>query len=122
MTEVNMRDIFYVLLTVVSPVVLRCIAQLVSAKVESTRYADAVCAVWAAVEYVNQTFVDSLKAAGKFDEEAKMAAFVLAKDAALLSLSASAQKWLARGFADVDEWFTIQIESAVKGAKEAKRA
>ena len=122
MTNVTINDIFYALLTVAVPVALRYVAQLISARVADSHYAEAVNAVLAAVEYVNQTFVDSLKASGSFDTEAQLAAFERAKEAALLSLSAGAQEWLEGAVLDVDAWLSIQIESAVKGLKSAKEA
>jgi len=119
MDNLTINDVFYALLTVAVPVALRYIIQLISAKVAGSHYAEAVDAVLAAVEYVNQTFVDSLKASGSFDTDAKLDAFEKAKNAALLSLSAGTQKWLEKNYADLDAWLAVQIESAVKGAKAA---
>ena len=117
MENITINDILYVILTAAVPLVLRYIFQLVSAKVADTEYEKAVSAVFAAVEYVNQTFVDSLKQSGSFDEEAQKHAFQMAKDAALTSMEASTKKWLTRSFNDLDAWLTVQIESSVKGAK-----
>ena len=117
MNNVTINDIFYVLLTVALPITLRYVFQLISAKVADSKYSQTVNAILAAVEYVNQTFVDSLKASGSFDEEAQRKAFEMAKEAALASLSAGTYKWLERSFVDLDAWLTVQIESAVKAVK-----
>lgn len=117
MGNITINDILYVILTAAVPLVLRYIYQLVSAKVADTEYEKAVIAVFSAVEYVNQTFVDSLKQSGSFDQEAQQHAFNMAKEAALTSMEASTKKWLEKSFMDLDAWMTVQIESAVKGAK-----
>ena len=119
MNDVTMNDIFYVLLTVALPITLRYVFQLISAKVADSKCSEGVDAVLAAVEFVNQTFVDSLKASGAFDAEAQRRAFEMAKDAALASLSAGTYKWLEKSFIDLDAWLTVQIESAVKAVKVA---
>ena len=117
MENITINDILYVILTAAVPLVLRYIYQIVSAKVADTEYEKAVSAVFAAVEYVNQTFVDSLKQSGSFDQEAQKHAFNMAKEAALTSMEAATKKWLEKSFMDLDAWMTVQIESAVKGAK-----
>ena len=117
MENITINDILYVILTAAVPLVLRYIYQLVSAKVADTEYEKAVDAVFSAVEYVNQTFVDSLKQSGSFDAEAQKHAFLMAKDAALTSMESGTRRWLEKSFADIDAWMTVQIESAVKGAK-----
>ena len=115
--EITINDILYVLLTAAVPLILRYIYQLVSAKVGDSEYQRAVDAVFSAVEYVNQTFVGSLKESGCFDKEAQRVAFEKAKDAALLAMEASTRRWIEKSFEDIDGWLTVQIESAVKGAK-----
>lgn len=119
MENITINDILYMLLTVALPLVLRYAYQLVAAKLADTKYAEAVNDVWTAVSYVNQTFVDSLKASGSFDEEAAQAAFEKAKTAALDIMKDSTYEWLEKTYVDVDAWFTVQIESAVNSAKGA---
>lgn len=117
MENITINDILYVLITVALPLVLRYAYQLVSVKVAGTQYANAVNAVFSAVDYVNQTFVDSLKEAGNFDTAAQAVALRKAKDAALETMEAGTRKWLEKSYADLDSWLTVQIESAVKSAK-----
>ena len=113
----DFNDVLYVLLTVAVPVLFKYIHQLVSTLVEGSKYEEAVDTVLAAVDYVNQTFVDSLKQSGNFDRSAQLEAIERAKDAALFSLSASTTKWLEKTYIDLDGWLTIQIESAVRSQK-----
>ena len=117
MEHITINDILYVLITVALPLVLRYGYQLASAKRAESKYADAVESVYAAVAYVNQTFVDSLKASGSFDNEAAMQAFYMAKDAALECMKDSTYKWLEKTYEDLDTWLEVQIESAVKSSK-----
>ena len=117
MNTITINDILYVIITVAQPIVLRFVYQMVSAKVADTKYENAVNSVFCAVEYVNQTFVDSLKESGNFDEKAQELAFMKAKEAALETMEASTRKWLEKSFDDIDGWLTVQIESAVKSAK-----
>lgn len=117
MDNVTINDILYMLLTVAVPLLLRYVYQLVTAKVADTKYSRAVDAVYSAVEYVNQTFVDTLKASGSFDKESAVLAFEKARDAALETMETSTRKWLEKSFDDLDGWLAVQIESAVKGVK-----
>lgn len=117
MGTVTLNDIFYVVLTAAVPLVLRFIWQYCAAKYADSKYVDAINAGFSAVEYVNQTFVDALKSEGSFDENAKIKAFCNAKDAALDIMSKSTLNWLEKTHADVDEWLTVQIETAVKAVK-----
>lgn len=115
--EVTINDIFYVVLTAVVPVALKLLWQYVAAKVSNSKYADAVNCVFAAVDYTNQVFVDSLKQSGSFDAEAQEAAFFRAKETALDLMEASTIRWLENTFNDIDYWLNVQIEAAVKEVK-----
>ena len=115
--EITINDIFYVVLTLVAPMVLKILWQYVAAKVSNSHYAGAVNCVFAAVDYTNQVFVDSLKQSGSFDSEAQKAAFTKAKDVALELMEASTIKWMEKTFDSVDSWLEIQIEAAVKEVK-----
>lgn len=115
--ELTINDIFYAVLTVVLPLVLRYAYQLVSAKVAGSKYDKAVTAVADSVTYVTQTFVDALKEQGRFDEEAQSAAFRRAKDAALETMEAGVRSWLEKSVANLDEWLEVQIEAAVRKQK-----
>ena len=117
MNNVTINDILYLLLTAAIPLVLRYAYQLVAVKVAGTKYETAVSAVYTAVDFVNQTFVDGLKEAGTFDKNSAAIALEKAKTAALEMMEKSTRKWLEKSYADLDGWLTMQIESAVKGVK-----
>jgi hypothetical protein len=70
-----------------------------------------------AVTATNQTFVDSLKESGKFDEAAAKAAFEKSKDAILKILPQTTKDALTVLYGDVDTWLTAKIESTVKAQK-----
>ena len=114
---VTINDILYAVLTVMLPLLVRFAYQFVSAKLADSKYAKAVNAVYHSVEYVMQTFVDSLKTSGNFDKEAQAHAFEMAKEAALETMDAATRKWLEKSYTDLDAWLTVQIESAVKTSK-----
>ena len=113
----EMNNIFYALITVMLPLILKYVFQFISEKVAGSKYASAVNAVCDAVGYVNQTFVDSLKSSGNFDDEAKKLAFTKAKDAALDIMSTGTREWLEKSTTNLDAWLEVQIENAVKAKK-----
>ncbi len=61
----------------------------------------------------NQTYVESLKAQGKFDMEAQKTAFSLTKDAVMTILSAEAQIYLSTAVGDLNAYITKKIEAEV---------
>lgn len=113
----TINDILYALITVMIPLVLKYVFQLISVKVSDSKYASAVNSVFEAVGYVNQTFVDSLKQSGNFDDEAKKLALGKAKEAAISIMSVSTRKWLEKSIENLDSWLDVQIENAVKASK-----
>lgn len=68
----------------------------------------------------NQTYVEALKAAGKFDAEAQKTAFNMTKNAVMAILSDEAKKYLESAVGDLNEYITQQIEAAVNVNKPAK--
>lgn len=74
-------------------------------------------AVLQAVEYVSQTYVDSLKAQGKFDVEAQKEAFEKAKEAAVTILTQESLELLASITGDVETWLNTKIEQTVREKK-----
>lgn len=61
----------------------------------------------------NQTYVESLKAEGKFDVEAQKTAFNMTKNAVLTILGVEAQMYLSNIVGDLNEYIAQQIESTV---------
>lgn len=70
----------------------------------------------------NQTYVEALKAAGKFDAEAQKTAFNMTKNAVMAILSDEAKKYLENAVGDLNEYITQQIEAAVNVNKPTKTA
>ena len=68
----------------------------------------------------NQTYVEALKAAGKFDAEAQKTAFNMTKNAVMAILSEEAKKYLENAVGDLNEYITQQIEAAVNVNKPPK--
>lgn len=68
----------------------------------------------------NQTYVEALKAAGKFDAEAQKTAFNMTKNAVMTILSDEAKKYLESAVGDLNEYITQQIEAAVNVNKAPK--
>lgn len=71
----------------------------------------------ACVLATNQTYVETLKAQGKFDADAQKAAFEKTKSAVLTILSAEAQEYLSTAVGDLNAYIEQQIEAAVKANK-----
>lgn len=65
----------------------------------------------------NQTYVDSLKAQGKFDAEAQKVAFQKTFDNVLLLLTDEAKEYLAAVYGDLNNYLTTRIEAQVNLSK-----
>ena len=70
-----------------------------------------------AVISTTQTYVDSLKAQGKFDAEAQKIAFEKTKTTVLALLAEDAKSFIADMYGDVDLWLDTKIEQMVKETK-----
>lgn len=70
-----------------------------------------------AVSATSQTYVDALKAAGNFGEEAQRQALRMALAACLGSLSQSAKDFIEENFGDAEAYLTGRIEAEVKRQK-----
>lgn len=68
----------------------------------------------------NQTYVESLKARGKFDADAQKKAFELTSSAVMEILSADAQEYLSSAVGDLNAYITKKIEAEVNANKPAK--
>lgn len=65
----------------------------------------------------NQTYVDSLKAQGKFDMEAQKVAFQKTFDNVMALLSQEAKDYLTVAYGDLTNYLTTRIEAQVKISK-----
>lgn len=77
----------------------------------------AVEAILQAVQYTAQTYVDSLKAVGKFTKEAQLEAFNKAKTIAVSMISESAKQVITDAYGDFETWITTKIEQLVREDK-----
>lgn len=70
-----------------------------------------------AVDYMFQTYVDTLKKKGEFGPDAQKYAFEEAKKIALSLLTQEAKDLLQQLYTDVDLWLDTKIEQTVKQNK-----
>lgn len=61
----------------------------------------------------NQTYVESLKKSGSFDEEAQKEAFRRTYESVMNILTVEAKQYLANIYGDLDKYITSKIESEV---------
>ena len=73
--------------------------------------------ITACVIATNQTYVESLKAQGKFDKEAQEVAFNKTLEAVLTLLNDEVKDYLTTAFGDLNAYLNTQIEAAVNGTK-----
>lgn len=78
---------------------------------------EATDAVYTAVTYTTQTYVDSLKEQGTFDKEAQIIALNTALKKAQSLLAAETKELLESLYGDLDNWLTTKIEQTVKEQK-----
>ena len=78
---------------------------------------DALSDVMDAVLYVNQTFVDTMKAKNEFTPEAWEEAKQKAYQAALLTISEESKKVISEMYGSFDQWLQLKIEASVNMAK-----
>ena len=126
-----LNNILYIVLTVILPVVAKYVVNLIQAKIkESTVISEAtknqeiedlvegaLVNVMDAVLYVNQTYCDTLKSQGKFDEEAQKSAFNKAYQKALSLISEGAKSAITELHGSFDKWLETKIEASVNVAK-----
>lgn len=65
-----------------------------------------------------QTYVDSLKKLGQFDQNAQVEAFNKTKDAVMSMLNDELQDFIIDTFGDLNEYLNTQIEATVSCTKE----
>lgn len=125
----------YVMITVILPVIAKYIVDFTKAKIKESNFIeeavkneyvsslveDALSSVMDAVLYVNQTFVDTLKANGEFTQNAWTEAKQKAYQAALLTISEESKKAIDELYGSFDKWLQLKIESSVNTAKKQQR-
>ena len=109
-----LKDILFAVITAAVPVLtaylvvlIRKVGENAAANTENvkakTYIMEAAEAIAAAVAATNQTYVDALKNAGKFDAEAQKQAAQKALAACLQSISPAAQEFIERAYGDIKE-------------------
>ena len=123
-----LRDSFLAVITAAVPVLtayiiifIRKAGDNAAANAESvklkTYITEAAEAIAAAVAATNQTYVDSLKSAGKFDADAQREAAQKALEACLTSISPAAQSFIEAAYGDIREYLKTRIEAEVRKQK-----
>ena len=123
-----LKELFFAVITAAVPVLtayivvlIRKVGENAAANTENvkakTYIMEAAEAIAAAVAATNQTYVDALKNAGKFDAEAQKQAAQKALAACLQSISPAAQEFIERAYGDIREYLTTRIEAEVRKQK-----
>ena len=108
-------------LTAYTVVLVRKVGDNAAANAESTKaktyITEATEAIAAAVAATNQTYVDTLKNAGKFDGDAQKEAAEKALADCLASISPAAQRFIEAAYGDIRKYLTTRIEAEVRKQK-----
>lgn len=123
-----LKSIVYIVITGILPIIVPYIIKVLNAKVDeltaniesekAKRYIDIIVdAISIAVTSVNQTYVDSLKQAGKFDDESAFTAKKLAMEKARDLISADSKHFIELAYGDFDKYLENAIESYVRQSK-----
>lgn len=73
--------------------------------------------VTSVVKYVSQTYVDDLKAQGKFDASAQEEALKKAIETIQSQLDEQTKELLITAYGDLQTWIRVQIEATIKDSK-----
>jgi len=80
----------------------------------------AVDTITKAVKSVNQTYVDALKAQGKFDTEAQAIALEKCKEIVKQTMAEGTKEFLSDAIIDFNAWIEATIESLIVDVKNEK--
>ncbi len=119
-----LKDISLVVITAAVPVLtayavvlIRKVGDNAAANAESTKAKTYITEATEAVAATNQTYVDALKNAGKFDGAAQKEAAEKALAACLASISPAAQRFIKTAYGDIQEYLKTRIEAEVRKQK-----
>jgi len=120
MNEIFISIISVVVTTVVLPLITiggTKLIQLINQKIKDDRTRTILTGlttiVERAVRSVTQTYVDTLKKNGKFDQEAQLVALSLAKDEVLRELNTETRVFIETNYGSINDFVTTQIESTI---------
>lgn len=129
MTEFNIQELLKMLVELVLlpaiPVIVTYVVKTLKAHIEAkiadvnnkdvAEYLTQICDIISqVVTSTTQTYVDTLKAQGKFDANAQKLAFEKTRTAILSMLSEESRDLLEKLYGDVDTWLETKIEQEVK--------
>lgn len=124
-----LSNLLYLVLTGILPLVavyivtyIKSVIKKATAETEDTMVAEALRYAGDMLERIvisiNQTYVDGLKKAGKFDKEAQAVAKQMALDKAKEVLTNEAQAAIMKTYGSLQAYLEIQIESLVNQNKD----
>lgn len=120
MNEILLNIISVVVTAVIIPLISiggTQLINLINKKIQNTEATKHLTAatniVLTAARSVFQTYVETLKAQGKFDAHSQTVALAKAKDIALSQLTEDTKAYIKENFGDLDNWLTNQIESTI---------
>lgn len=119
--NITINDVLYAVLTVCLPYFLKLLLDYITIRAAETKYSQAVKAVADAVSATNQTYVDALKKAGKFDKQSQEIARQMAVRTATTLMSDTTKAFLNKNCGDLEQWIFAQIE-ANKGRESHEQA
>lgn len=109
----TINDVLYSVLTICIPFLTGVVIRYVKARYEGTLYEEAMDAILDAVDATQQTYVETLKKAGKFDADAQAEARQKAVEYALSTMSQSAIEYINKISGDVEKFIFAKIEARV---------
>ena len=123
-----LTELLYVVLIGTIPIVSKYLTQQIDVKKNEILKADktkdfqhsidgAMSLVEKVVDYVSQTYVDSLKKEGKFDAAAQQNAYNKAVDALEKLMDDDMKRVLIDVYGDLATWMKVAIESYIKNNK-----
>lgn len=115
-----LEELLKLCITIVLPVATKILYEYARQKINNSRHQQALDAVYAAVSYIQQTYVDDMKNQNMFDKQAQINAFYNAKDKAIELMTEGAKRYLEEQFSQegIDSWVEAYIEKAVAEKKD----
>ena len=125
---VILEEVFRVVLIPLLALLVKYICQFVNIKADEfkqktdndtyKKYIDMLnTTICTTVVATNQTYVEALKAQGKFDAEAQKVAFQMTYDAIMKTLGTEAQQYLTEAVGDLNVYIKNAIEAQVNANK-----
>lgn len=124
MNEILLNILSVVVTVVVLPLISIAggkLVKLINSKIKNSEEAKllskATEIVTSAVKSVFQTYVESLKKSGVFNEEAQKTALSKAKDSALSEMNEDVKTYIEDTYGNLDAWLTTEIEALINTLK-----